>query len=209
VDSDVFKPGPTAVRNRLGWTKDEWVIGYVGRLAHIKGVDLLVEAFKQARRSMPHARLLVVGGGEEEGKLRSRLRQELADGIAQLEPDVPHEFLPEWYRAMDLFVMPSRYENYSNAVLEALSCGVPFLASNVGGNRSLVESKGGWLFSPSSADSLAESLRAIARDPSLARNHGALGREKVKQTHDWNATAMRLEAIFRSCVSRPGASCRL
>jgi glycosyltransferase involved in cell wall biosynthesis len=208
LDSDVFKPGPTGVRNRLGWTKGEWVLGYVGRLAHIKGVDLLVEAFKQLCRSMPHARLLVVGGGEEERKLRSWLRHELADGIAHLEPDVPHEYLAEWYRAMDLFVMPSRYENYSNALLEALSCGVPFLASDVGGNRVLVDSKGGWLFSASSVDSLAQSLRSIARDPRLARNYGSLGREKVKQTYDWNTTAMRLETIFRSCLSKAGASCK-
>ena len=158
---------PSGVRERLGWTTDNWVIGYVGRLAYIKGIDLLADAFRKIRKTIPHARLLLVGSGEEEGKLRSRLHSELAEGTLHIESDVPHDLLAEWYRAMDLFVMPSRYENYSNAVLEALACGVPFLVSDVGGNRCLVETEGGWLFAQGSADSLAQTLHSIAENPCL------------------------------------------
>ena len=209
LDSEVFQPGPTMVRKRLGWTKDHWVIGYVGRLAYIKGVDLLAEAFKQTRRSIPHARLLVVGAGEEEGKLRSWLHEELAEGVAQLESDVPHEFLAEWYRAMDLFVMPSRYENYSNAVLEALACGVPFLVSDVGGNRRLAETNGGWSFSSGSTFHLVEEINSIAANPQLARDRGAFGGEQVRHRYSWKSSAKRLEDILGSCQQmKIGTACR-
>jgi glycosyltransferase involved in cell wall biosynthesis len=190
------------VREQLGWTKDHWVIGYVGRLAYIKGVDLLADAFIQARRSLPHGRLLVVGSGEEEKKLRAVLNKEITEGIVHIESDVSHDHLAAWYRAMDLFVMPSRYENYSNAVLEALGCGVPFLVSDIGGNRHFATSKGGWLFSCGSADSLGYVLDFIARNPCLAKHRGVVGEEHVRQRYSWVASAERLEWMFQSCLER-------
>ena len=202
LDVDVFKPGPSQVRERLGWAKNHWVIGYVGRLANIKGVDLLAEAFGRIRRSIPHARLLIVGSGEEEANLRSRVRSELAEGMVHIESDVPNESLAEWYRAMDLFVMPSRYENHSNAVLEALACGVPFLVSDVGGNRYMEKTTGGWLFTQGSADSLAHTFCSVAGNPCLARDRGAFGGEKVRQTYSWRNSARLLEDIFQSCLRR-------
>jgi glycosyltransferase involved in cell wall biosynthesis len=201
LDGDVFKPGPTQVRERLGWAKDHWVIGYVGRLAYVKGVDLLAVAFAQIGRLMPQARLLFVGSGEEEGKIRSQLRSELAAGIVHIEADVPHDCLPEWYRAMDLFVMPSRYENYSNAVLEALACGVPFLVSDVGGNRRLAEMLQGWTFSCGSPDSLAQNVESIAANPDSVRKSAKFGGEQIRRSHSWESSAKRLEDILLSCLN--------
>jgi glycosyltransferase involved in cell wall biosynthesis len=209
LDGDVFKPGPTGVRERLGWTTNNWVIGYVGRLAYIKGIDLLADAFRKIRKTIPHARLLLVGSGEEEGKLRSRLHSELAEGTLHIESDVPHDLLAEWYRAMDLFVMPSRYENYSNAVLEALACGVPFLVSDVGGNRCMVKTEGGWLFAQGSADSLAQTLHSLAENACLTGDGGACGGETVRRRYSWEASAKRLEDILQSCMDvKVGTTCR-
>ena len=95
--------------------------------------------FAKYGRAMPQARLLVIGSGEEQGKLRMWLNGESRKELRISNPTCRMTLLPEWYRAMDLFVMPSRYENYSNAALEALACGMPFLASGVGGNQSLAE----------------------------------------------------------------------
>jgi glycosyltransferase involved in cell wall biosynthesis len=208
--ADVFRPGPTHVRERLGWSRNDWVIGYVGRLAYIKGVDLLADAFRQVQKTIPSARLLIIGTGEEGVKLRSRLRLELAQGRAHFEPDVEHESLAEWYRAMDLFVMPSRYENLSNAVLEALACGVPFLGSDVGGNRSFVEMEEGWLFTHGSVESLTKALCALAENPSIATDRGKSTAEKIRQKYRWEISAKRLEDIFHSCIKlKMGISCKL
>ncbi len=201
LDGDLFKPGASPIRQRLGWTDTDWVIGYVGRLAYVKGIDLLTRAFLTIRRTLPQARFLVIGSGEEQGKLRLLLKDELAQGIAHIEPDVPHAVLPEWYRAMDLFVMPSRYENYSNAALEALACGVPFLASGIGGNRSLAETCGGRLFEQGSDDSLAQALQSIADNPGEARLRGMLGGEEIRNHYSWSASAKRLEAMLEQACA--------
>lgn len=198
VDSHVFIPGPTSVRTALGWTNQHKVVGYVGRLAHVKGVDLLASAFRDLSRTRPDMRLLIIGSGEEEKKIRSILAKEFARGLVHIEPNLSHQQLAEWYRAMDIFVMPSRYENFANVILETLACGVPFLASDVGGNRMLGETGVGWLFQAGSISSLCESLSDIFQAPSEMKVRGGLGPSFVQKRHSWAFTADQLEGIIES-----------
>lgn len=206
LDRHLFRPGTSQVRQDLTWSGEEWVIGYVGRLAYIKGVDLLADAFKQLRTYLPQARLLMIGAGEEEGKLREALKEELAKGVVRIEADVPHERLGDWYRAMDVFVMPSRYENYSNAVLEALACGVPFLGSNVGGNPRLAESYGGSLFEAGSVESLCESLRCMAETVRQGQRPETARRGNSQQVIGWDEAAASLEKIIQENLTFPVVS---
>jgi glycosyltransferase involved in cell wall biosynthesis len=173
-------------------------VGYVGRLNHLKGVDLLSAAFRDVIKSWPETRLLIIGSGEEEKNIRSDLSEELSRKIVHIERDVDHEELPEWYRAMDLLVMPSRYENFSNAILEAMACAVPFLAANVGGNKMLAQTGAGWLFEPESAVSLASWLSRIVTSPSDQQAGGRAGLRYARDHHSWSLTARHLEQIIES-----------
>jgi len=198
LDDRLFCPGPSPVRDSLRWTPQEKVVGYVGRLSHIKGVDLLVDGFRALAQKDPQARLLIIGEGEEERNLRAGLKSEIARNLVHMTGDVPHNQLPQWYRAIDLLAMPSRYENYSNAMLEALACGVPFVASNVGGNRALYETGAGWLFEQASASSLAASLETALADPREREARGTRGCLHVREGYSWSTSAKRLEEIIRS-----------
>ena len=196
LDSEVFNPGPSSVRAELGWSDGDFVIGYVGRLALIKGVDLLAEAFGRISRVLPHARLLIVGSGEEEQRIRSVLSRECARGIVHLQERMSQDQLPRWYRAMDVLAMPSRYETMSNAVLEAMACGVPFVASEVGGSKDLAKTNAGWLFEPESASSLSELLNVIVASRAELRSHGQRGSRHVHEHYSWTSSAERLEHII-------------
>ena len=198
VNTTTFSPGMTSIRGSLGWTDRDFVIGYVGRLLRLKGVDILAAAFKEISRRVPHARLLMVGSGEKLRLIKTILRDEIDRGLVHLEADVPHYGLADWYRTMNLFVMPSRYENFSNAILEALACGVPFLASDVGGNRVLAKAVGGFLFSESSVPSLAMSLHQIIENCQELRAQESLRAEHVRRNYSWTVTAECLESIIRS-----------
>jgi glycosyltransferase involved in cell wall biosynthesis len=198
IDETRFKPGPSSIRSKLGWTDQHRVVGYVGRLNHLKGVDLLSAAFRDVIKSWPETRLLIIGSGEEEKNIRSDLSEELSRKIVHIERDVDHEELPEWYRAMDLLVMPSRYENFSNAILEAMACAVPFLAANVGGNKMLAQTGAGWLFEPESAVSLASWLSRIVTSPSDQQAGGRAGLRYARDHHSWSLTARHLEQIIES-----------
>jgi len=175
-------------------------LGYVGRFSHIKGVDILAAAFRELTGRCPNARLVIIGSGEEEHSIRSQLQEEIARGLAHMEGDVDHDPLGEWYRSIDLLVMPSRYENYSNTILEALGCAIPFLASDVGGNRIIAETGGGWLFEPESVSSLVAKSDQILPNPSELKTRGKVGREFVEREHLWSKTAQRLEQIMKRLI---------
>jgi glycosyltransferase involved in cell wall biosynthesis len=198
IDSELFKPGPSSVRSALNWTERHRVVGYVGRLTHLKGVDLLTVAFRKILHTNPDIRLLIVGSGEEERNIRSDLSKELAAGIAHIEPDINHDRLGDWYRAMDVSVMPSRYENFSNVLLEGMGCGIPFLAADVGGNRIFAKTGAGWLFEPESVSSLATYLSKLLKNRSDLKARGRVGFDYVLNRYSWAATAERLEQIFAS-----------
>jgi len=198
INRDLFRPETTSIRSVLGWADEDQVIGYVGRLTHLKGVDILATAFHEVSQTVPHARLLIVGGGEEEGNLRSFLARELALGIVHIKPGLNHEELPDWYRAMDILVMPSRYENLSNSILEAMACGVPFLATDVGGNRIYAETGAGWLVEPECISSLTTGLKSAVENHAEIEARGEIGSRYARANCSWMASAERLEAIIES-----------
>ena len=204
LDLGRFTPGATQVRIAFGWTPEARVIGYVGRLAHIKGVDLLAASFLKVAAHDPTAKLLIVGTGEEATNLRAALGSHISRSAVQMVGDVSHEQLPDFYRAMDVLVMPSRYENYSNAILEGLACGVPFIGSNIGGNQSMAGTGSGWLFDPESAEDLARTLRLALADEEDRRRRGATGRAHVTGRYNWTRTATRLEEILLT-IRRPSS----
>jgi glycosyltransferase involved in cell wall biosynthesis len=144
---------------------------------------------------VPEARLLIVGSGEEERRIRAILSRQIDDRLVHLEPRMGQEQLPPWYRAMDVLVMPSRYETMSNAVLEAMACGVPFVASAVGGSRDLAETGAGWIIPPESQTALTEKLRSLTAHAATLRTYGQRGHDFAQSRYSWIASAQRLEHI--------------
>jgi glycosyltransferase involved in cell wall biosynthesis len=201
LDHERFSPGPSN-RAALGLRDEDKIVGYVGRLTRIKGVDVLADGFRQYATRRNDARLVLIGTGEEENNIRAMLKAEIANGLVHFVGDVAHDRLPEWYRAMDVLVMPSRYENFSNAILEGLSCAVPFVGSDVGGNRALHDTGAGWLFEPNSPASLAAALDDALGDAVERKARAARGCEHVRSRYSWSATARRLEEIVRGLDRR-------
>ena len=95
LDDHTFTAGASSIRYQLGWTARHRVVGYVGRLTLLKGVDLLAEAFRELSNRMPDLRLLIIGKGDEERTLRAVLGNQLASAVVHIESDVEHDTLPE------------------------------------------------------------------------------------------------------------------
>lgn len=173
IDRRLFHPGPAqAARLRLGLGAGEPLILYVGRLVPIKGLDVLVDACARLSREGSRFACCLIG----EGPLRPALAQQIArQGLAgrvRLLGGLPHEQLPDWYRAADVFVLPSHSEGVPNVLMEAMACGTPFVASRVGGIPEIAHLGAGELVPAGDAPSLA---RALVHCLSGLRKHEADG----------------------------------
>ncbi|MEO8346693.1 MAG: TIGR03088 family PEP-CTERM/XrtA system glycosyltransferase [Betaproteobacteria bacterium] len=186
VDTARFAPTPGDRSNIAGCPfndDDFWLMGTVGRLQEVKDQVTLAEAFVRAIRRGPAVakmRLVIVG----DGPLRARVEHVLdAAGMRQLAwlPGERND-VPEILRGLDCFVLPSLAEGISNTILEAMACGLPVVATRVGGNPELVEDGlTGRLVPQANAESMASALLAYYEDPVLARRHGRAGRHAVLQ----------------------------
>lgn len=166
---------------------------YVGRLAHEKGVDLLLDAFGIARRVRPGLSLLVVGEGSMGRRLK---RQARASGIGEaitFVGAVPRGELPTLLAGCRAVVVPSRLEGLSTAAIEALGAGRPVVATRVGGLPSVLGERGGVLVSPEDVPALADGLLEVT---SRRWDPGAL-RESVAR-FDVRAVACRYLDLYSS-----------
>lgn len=189
--------------------KDSFVIGTVGRLQGVKDQGLLLRAFAQAVAQDPalrrRGRLVIVG----DGPLRSELQAQLdALGLRELAWLAGEQAdIPAWLRAMDLFVLPSRSEGISNTILEAMACGLPVVATDVGGNGELVEANvTGDLFATGDMAALAAHMCAAVSDPERLRVQGAAGRSRVEQLFSLDAMVASYQTMYDRLLERQGVS---
>jgi glycosyltransferase involved in cell wall biosynthesis len=145
-----------ALRESLGVAPGQFLVGAVARLAHSKGLDHLIEAFRLAE--LPNARLVILGEGRE----RARLERMLGPNMAM--PGFRNN-VKDYYQAFDVFVCPSRREPLPLVMLEAFDAGVPVVASTADGCRELIDEYGGDLFPIGDVAALAAILSSHGADP--------------------------------------------
>jgi phosphatidylinositol alpha 1,6-mannosyltransferase len=181
IDGELFSP------SRRKRADGPFTIGYVGRLSAEKNVRLFAEIEASLdRRGFQNYRFSIVGEGSERVWLRERLRNAHLPGV------LLGEQLAEAYADMDLFVFPSETDTFGNAILEAMSSGVPAAVSAYGGPRFLVEPEStGWI--ASSADEFAQAAIALAADPQRAARMRQAARQSAV-ARSWNAV---FDGVYR------------
>lgn len=207
VDHATFRPGSRAeARSRLG-IGDTDVILYAGRIQPHKGTSLAVEALGRIvehRRSVGGraVALHVVGGesGDDGAEELARCREvvsryRLDDHIRMFRP-VDHPTLADHYRASDVVIVPSRSETFGLVAAEAQACGIPVVASNIGGLPYVVNaSESGLLVDGHDSSAFAAAVRAILDHPGFAERLGE-GAVTYAERFSWDATATRMLELY-------------
>lgn len=198
VDTERFQPVAKArIRTELGLPADGQFIGIVGRFDPNKKHRLLIEAFNQVAARLPAAHLVIVGDkGAEKEKIHAavqaspvRARIHLAGFQANPTP---------WYQALDLLAAPSIFEGLSNAVLEAMACGVPCLAHTACGNAEVITSgTDGFLAALDSLEVLAEELHRVLADPAALAAAGSRARNRVMRDFSMEAMVGNYARLYR------------
>jgi len=194
VDGELFRPGDRdAAREALRLPREGRLLLGVGHLTPMKGHDASIRALARLLEGAPDLRLAVVGGGSDRQRLEGVARALGVEGRVTLAGVQPPARMPLWYQAADLLSHPSHSEGRPNAVLEAKACGLPAVATDVGGTRELVEvGETGLLVPPRDLDALVSGLgRALGT---------AFDRAEVSRrgrARSWADAALQLEGLYR------------
>jgi glycosyltransferase involved in cell wall biosynthesis len=181
-------------------------IGTVCALRPEKDLTTLIGAFARVRKLHPELRLVIVGSGPELAALQQYAREADVAAAVHFEPTATQ--VPEWLSSIDIFVLPSRSEAFSNSLMEAMACGCCAVASNVGGNPELVKNgETGLLFKSRDPDDLAETLRTLIGNSDLRREFAARG-EAFLASFSIEAAARRMGEIYSTLAgeTRPKSS---
>jgi D-inositol-3-phosphate glycosyltransferase len=203
VDTLRFRPIRKArARCRLGLPEEGALVLFVGRIEALKGIDVLLRA--AARVQTPH-RLLVVGGDAKDHGRKEQLAALAAElGIADrviFRDAAPHAELPLYYSAADVCVVPSYYESFGLVAVEAMACGVPVIASRVGGLRdTVIDGRTGYLVAWRRSEQFADRLELLLRNEALRRSMGREARVAAERFR-WSEVAARVEDIYHELVS--------
>jgi glycosyltransferase involved in cell wall biosynthesis len=187
-----------AFRDREGIPREAPVAVCVSNFYPYKGHDALVAAARRVLARIPDALFVLIG--RDAGTLAESRRQAEAGGLAgRFRFPGDRADVPDFLRAADLFVHPSREEGFSNAILEAMAAGLPVAAFDVGGNREAVEDGATGLLAPAGdAAALAEAISTLLADAGARDRMGAAGRRRAEALFSMDAMVDGIAAIYDS-----------
>lgn len=212
VDSGRFEPRPRdpvlAARLGLG---DEFVVGFIGFFFAYEGVDLLLQAFREVVAALPRARLLLVGAGDLDARVRALAAAGGLGDRVVFAGRVAHAEIVAHYGLCDVLAYPRRRTRSTELVtplkpLEAMAAGRPVVASAVGGLAELVDDGvTGLLCAPDDVGSLAAQLIRLGRDPGLCATLAANARAAAV-ARDWNEVSAGYAAPYATLLGAASAA---
>ena len=209
IDADEFAPSPDrrALRVKLGLDPDALIVGCFGRLREQKGTDIFVDAMIALLPRHPNAQGIIMGGVTRDQQtfvdgLQSKIDAAgLGDRLRILPEDKGFTIAP-WFQASDIYVAPQRWEGFGLTPLEAMSCGVPVVATRVGAFEDLVvPDETGYLVQPEDEDELVAATDKLMSNAVLRQSMAAASREKVVAQHQIVHEADAINAIYQRLLS--------
>ncbi len=202
VDLNRFRPLPKIkdkMRQKLGIPQDAKVVLTVRRLVYKNGVDTLIESANIAIKKNQKIVFLVVGKGPDMNSVQMQIKQLGIEGNFRLTGFVPDEDLPLYYNVADLFALPSKSgEGLPLVALEAMACGLPVVATNVGGIREIMMDDYGKLVPPNNPDALAKAILDFA-EIDFTPYQSEL-RTMVEEKYSWDKNVERLIEIYEELI---------
>lgn len=206
VDLSTWHPGPGRLPDALGVPDGAPVVSIVAALRAPKGHALAVDAWPAVLSLLPEARLVVVGDGEEAAPLRAQVAAAgLADRVLFAGRVDDERDTAGIVRASDLVLLPSWTEALPTTLIEAAACGVPVVATDVGGVAEVVDDGvTGLLVPPGQAAPLAAAVASLLADPERRAAMGRAAQQRARERFALPAWADRLHAVYREAVAEHG-----
>jgi glycosyltransferase involved in cell wall biosynthesis len=174
-------------------------VGFIGRLISNKGPQYLVEAVPHIIREFSNVKFQVAGNGPLLQELEHRVQQLGVEDSVHFLGTVPSNV--EFMQSCDIMVRPSLTEGMPLTVLEAMACGVPTVASRVGGTPEILrDGETGLLVEPRNVCELVSQISKLVTDPLLRTAMGTRAREFVEQNYGWDQVGRQMSAIYEDAL---------
>jgi phosphatidylinositol alpha-mannosyltransferase len=175
---------------------------FVNRLEPRKGFAVMVEAFRELAPTHPDLLLVVAGDGPERGAI-DRLPSEVRQRVVMLG-NVPHDRLPSLHAASDVFCAPATgRESFGIVLVEALSSGLPVVASDIPGYREVVRDEvNGLLTPPRDSAAVADAIALLLKDADLSKRLSDAGRQASRR-YSWDTVLKEIQAVYRQVIADP------
>lgn len=207
VETSRFKPissNERKLRRKQYGIDQSFVIVFAGRMVPRKGISILIKATNIARYKVRDAKLLLVGGGKKAYMRKLKSQTKRLKVPTQFLGEVPHTHIHRLYQMADCFVCPSqRHEAFGLVNVEAMSTGVPVIASNIGGIKEIIRhgSTGYLVRHYRSPKSFSYYILKIASNKKKAKNMANKGRKTATSRFNWKRTARELAKIYTQTLN--------
>lgn len=197
TDSDIKK-----ACKGLGIDENDFIVGFVGRLCSIKGILPLMEEIYKHKERFQNMKFLIVGSGDQEARIKAFIKENKLDNLFILTGFQKDVMI--FYRLMDIFILPSRYEGLPMVLLEAMSEKVPVISMNVGGIEEILESQRGILVNKGDYKEFANSIYKLYGDEEERKSMGQRGYEYIKDNYGIKKYAATIERKYGEIDIRDG-----
>ncbi len=168
------------------------IVTYVGKLEKWKGIDTLIKSFEIVNRQTKNVKFLVVGTGSLESKLKKEAKLPI-----EFMGSVPYDEMPKIYQRTSVLVLPSYMEGFPVTCIEALSCEIPVVTTDVGDTKEIVlDGETGFITEPGDAEKIASRTIQILNDSQLRKKLGEKGRAHVEKNFGFEAVTERIIEIY-------------
>jgi len=199
-----------SLKERLGLTGST-VVGFIGSFYAYEGLELLLRALPRMLARVPNMKVLLVGGGPQDGELRAIVEQLGLQGSVVFTGRVPHDQVTKYYDLIDVLAYPRLPMRLTNLVtplkpLECMAQGRLLVASDVGGHLELIQDeKTGLLFPAGSTDALADRIVGLVQQPQRWAELRANARRFVESERTWKTSVARYQNVYQRCLQRDTA----
>ena len=208
IDTDGFSPpgDRAALRRELSLPEDHVIMGCYGRIRAQKGTDAFVDAALALLPERPDVTALVMGRATEGHDgfltgLKDRVAAAGLSGRIRFLPEVPVHEIADWYRVLDLYVAPQRWEGFGLTPIEAMACGVPVVATRVGAFEEIVTEATGALVPPDDIPALSAAIAPYLDDSEMRQASGKAALARVHDAFRIEREAEAIVAVYRRLLA--------
>jgi len=210
VDSNQFRPlDGSDLRAKLGYSSKERILLFIKAFTKQSGIEVLLRALPQIHKSHPETRILAIGGGPLKSEIEKISEEENINSYVRFLDRIPHQEVPNYINMSDIFISPSiklfgAEETFGISLLEAMACGKPVIATDIGGPKEILE-KGkrlmanevGILIPAADKSAISEAVSHLIENPELSEIMGRCAREFVLKNFTWERVARDTSEVYK------------